>query len=146
MSRSTRARPPQQVTPPTSGPLLISNEESIVDEVQRLGAAAGTAVQVRRRPADLRSAWLAASTVLVGADVVADLIDHRLPRRDRVLLITGSEPEPTSWRRAVEVGAEQVLSLPADREQLVALLDADGAAADGGVLVSVTGACGGAGA
>ena len=69
----------------------------------------------------------------------------RLPRRDGVLLLD-QDPGPGVWERAVRAGAEQVCSLPADRDLVADLLGActDGPA--GAPVVCVVGGCGGAGA
>ncbi len=73
-----------------------------------------------------------------------------MPRRPHVLVLTGSEPVPSTWAAAVEVGARQVLRLPAQEHDLVReLAEAGESARDGGTrgaTVAVIGGRGGAGA
>lgn len=128
------------------GPLVVSNEPALVSELEQLADIAGTGAQVQVTTVDVRRAWAAASTVVVGLDMADQLIGLRLPRRHRVLLLAHGDQVQSSWQRAAEVGAEQILSLPADRDRLLAALRAGATDWGGGLLVSVTGGCGGAGA
>ena len=94
---------------------------------------------------DVRRVWGTAPLVLLGDDCAEALAGLRLPRRDGVLLL-GQDNRPGVWERAVRAGAEQVCSLPADRDLVADLLGActDGPA--GAPVVCVVGGCGGAGA
>jgi secretion/DNA translocation related CpaE-like protein len=129
-------------------PLLVTGDQVLLDELLRLAAAAGAVPEVVADPADVgdvRRLWAATPLVLVGDDCAGALAALRLPRRDGVLLLdrgTGSGV----WERAVHVGAEQVCSLPADRDVVADLMGActDGPA--GAPVVCVVGGCGGAGA
>jgi len=125
---------------------VVSNEPALVSELEQLADIAGTGAQVQVTTVDVRRAWAAASTVVVGLDMADQLIGLRLPRRHRVLLLAHGDQVQSSWQRAAEVGAEQILSLPADRDRLLAALRAGATDCGGGLLVSVTGGCGGAGA
>ncbi|NHC16465.1 septum site-determining protein Ssd, partial [Motilibacter deserti] len=127
--------------------LLVTADAGLVEEVLRLCAAAGIGCDVAAEVPRVRSRWAAAGLALVGADLAAE-VAALLPRRDGAVLVTRSDgaDDVVVWRRAVEAGCERVALLPADEPWLVGRL-AD--AADGrpaGVVVSVLGGRGGAGA
>ena len=138
--------------PPPASVLVVSNNQRLVDELRRLAAITGCVPLVVGEALAVRPAWATAPVVLVGDDMAGALSDLRLPRRHVVVLVTPSDPEPASWRRAVEVGAQEVASLRGDQERLVEVLGAGhpggraGGGPGGGTVIAVTGACGGAGA
>lgn len=138
-------------------PLLMTRDESIIDAVQRLAAAAGIDADV---DAVGRGSWSTAPLVLIGTDVTADLAAMHLPRRPGVIVVgvgaLPTAPGPGSvdrqkpdgiWREALALGAEHVIVLPEADAWLVQRL---GETADGptrtGRLVAVVGASGGCGA
>ena len=45
-----------------------------------------------------------------------------LPRRGHVILLSRGEPQPAEWEVAIAVGAQHVMNLPADEDELVAAL------------------------
>lgn len=132
----------------SNGILAVVVDASLLRDVDRVAAAASMRVVHVDSPSS-RKAWLAASAVvldLAGARRCAEL---GLPRRDRVLVVGTAEPDPEWWHVAISVGAQRVLSLPADETALVAeLSDANSASDDGrrGAVLAVVGGCGGAGA
>ncbi len=135
-------QPDAASTPP---PLIVSADRALRDEAGRLAAAAGVTALVVSTATDVRQVWSPAPVVLVGDDMAAELAGLQLPRRQQVFLVAAEGSDPASWRRALAIGAEQVISLPADRHRVVEVLAAGGE----GVLArlfAVTGACGGAGA
>jgi secretion/DNA translocation related CpaE-like protein len=74
----------------------------------------------------------------------------RLPRRGHVVMLSSGDPGITDWETAIAVGAQDVMTLPADEARLVAALS-DAAASGreperGGAVVAVMGSRGGAGA
>ncbi|MGA8246736.1 MAG: septum site determining protein, partial [Nocardioides sp.] len=70
-----------------TSPLLVTADESLLDELLRLSAAAGTTPDVAHDvPAALR-AWLKAPLVLVGADLAAPLAGAAPARRDAVFVV-----------------------------------------------------------
>ena len=74
----------------------------------------------------------------------------RLPRRGRVILVSRTEPQASEWEAAIAVGAQRVMTLPADEGDLVAALSeaAESRRDDGrrGAVVAVMAGRGGAGA
>ncbi len=127
-------------------PLLVTADVDLLDELLRLVATAGVEADVAVDAAAARDRWGRAGCVVVGADAAAACLRSRLPRRPGVVLLAHGD-DPEVWQRAVGLGAEQVLLLPADELALTARL-AD--AAENGLadapLLAVVGGCGGAGA
>lgn len=127
-------------------PLLLTADAGLVADLRRLGAAAGTAVEVAS-PAGARPEWLRAPIVLVGSDALATLVASAPTRRERVHVV-GMAPVPDAvFRDALTLGAESVLELPAAESWLVQSLadSADGPVAPAPV-VGVVGGAGGVGA
>lgn len=126
-------------------PLVVTEDEELLDDLLRLCAAAGTQAEVSHAPG--RQDWAAAPLVLVGDDSAGRLAAAGPARRDGVLLVGRDQDEPGVWQRAVAVGAEQVLVLP---DEETALVDRIADAAEGvgaqARTVGVVGGRGGAGA
>jgi secretion/DNA translocation related CpaE-like protein len=146
---------------PAPGPLVISEDERLLESVRRLCAAAGAEPRVRSGAAPpTRREWEGAPLVLLGDDAVDGLAaaltgaggpggggGPGIGRRPGVLLLGRDLDDPEVWRRAVLVGAEHVIFLP-DAEPW--LLDRIADAAEGvgpqALTVAVLGGRGGAGA
>jgi secretion/DNA translocation related CpaE-like protein len=133
------------------GVLAVLAEPALRDELDRVAAAVG--VRVVHAGSELplgRKAWSAASAIVLDEAAAQGCAVTGLPRRAHVIVLTGSEPAPTTWAAAVDVGAEHVLKLPAQEHDLVReLADAGDSPRDGGAagaVVAVIGGRGGAGA
>ncbi|MEC3978134.1 septum site-determining protein Ssd [Amycolatopsis sp. H20-H5] len=127
-------------------PLVVAGDETVLDEILRIAAAAGCEVE---RAADLTAAhgrWAGAPLVVVDEDALR--AGHRLPRRGGVLLVCKGTPTPESWEQAFLGGAEQVISLPEGETELIgAFADVvEGPAEGRGSVIGVIGGRGGAGA
>lgn len=129
---------------PTTAVLLVSAQEEVVETVARLAAAVGVPVECASDAGAAGRAWSLAPLVLIGEDAAA--LGAPL-RRSSVVLLAGERSGDRCWRRAVEIGAEAVVRLPADERWL---LDRLACVADGGdrsaLVVGVVGGRGGAGA
>ncbi|MFM9372347.1 septum site-determining protein Ssd [Streptomyces sp. Da 82-17] len=126
-----------------AGPLIVTEDAELLDDLLRLCAAAGAKPEVRHGLP--RHGWDAAPLVLVGDDAV-----HRVrgaTRRRGVCLVGHDQDDPMVWQRAVEIGADHVLRLPDAEEWLVDRI-ADVAEGVGrpALTVGVLGGRGGAGA
>lgn len=126
-------------------PLIVTEDEELLDDLLRLCAAAGSAPEVAHGTLAGSGGWTDAPLVLVGDDCAARLV--AAPRRQGVLLIGRDLDDAGVWRRGIELGAECVLFLPDAETWLVDRL-ADITEAVGGqaVTVGVIGGRGGAGA
>jgi secretion/DNA translocation related CpaE-like protein len=133
-------------------PLLLTTDSSISDDVCRAAAAAGVTVGHRRASDDVRGAWSRAAAVVVGVDQLGPVIALALPRRGRVYVVgrrdTGGLPDDATWLGgALGIGAEAVLSLPADAAALAErLADSIEARTDPALILATIGGRGGAGA
>jgi secretion/DNA translocation related CpaE-like protein len=132
-----------------TGVLAMLAEPAMRDEVDRVAAAAGVAIVHVAHPPS-RQAWTGARAVLLDAAGADSCCTPSLPRRPQVVMISRGEPHSTDWQIAISVGAQHVMNLPADEDDLVAVLSAaaeSGANGEGrGPVVAVMGGRGGAGA
>ncbi|WP_190084039.1 septum site-determining protein Ssd [Streptomyces longisporoflavus] len=127
------------------GPLIVTEDVDLLDDLLRLCAAAGARPEVRHGVPEHRGGWDAAPLVLVGDDAV-DRVRGAVRRRGVVLV--GRDPDDSGvWQRAVEIGADHVLVLPDGERWLVDRI-ADVAEGVGrpALTVGVIGGSGGAGA
>jgi secretion/DNA translocation related CpaE-like protein len=129
-------------------PVAMVGDESVLDDLLRLAAAAGCALERVPDLAALRATWQAAPLVVLDSEAAAALAGSSMPRRHGVLMVCGEQPESSEWEHALAVGAEQVLTLPADDEQVVsAFADATSIPApESGRVIAVAGGRGGGGA
>ncbi|MFJ9061871.1 septum site-determining protein Ssd [Streptomyces sp. NPDC102409] len=127
------------------GPLIVTEDADLLDDLLRLCAAAGAVPEVRHAPPGERGGWERAPIVLVGDDAVQRC--RGVSRRPGVMLVGKDQDDPDVWRRAVEIGAEYVLRLPDSESWLV---DQIANAVEGvgrtALTVGVIGGRGGAGA
>ncbi|HEX3224129.1 MAG TPA: septum site-determining protein Ssd [Nocardioides sp.] len=130
-----------------TAPLFVTSDESLLEELLRLAAAAGTTPEVAHDvPAALR-AWLGAPLILVGADLADDLARAAPSRRPAVFVVlTGTVPDRI-FQTALSVGAESVAELPRSEGWLVErLTDVVDTGPARGLTLGVIGGSGGAGA
>ncbi|MFI6644402.1 septum site-determining protein Ssd [Streptomyces sp. NPDC050504] len=127
------------------GPLIVTEDPDLLDDLLRLCAAAGADPEVHHTVPERRGGWEGAPLVLVGDDA-ADRC-RGAARRPGVVLVGRDQDDPDVWRRAVEIGADSVLRLPEGETWLV---DQIANAAEGvgrpALTVGVIGGRGGAGA
>ena len=132
---------------PPRRPLLVTADPDLLDDVLRLGAAAGVDIDVAHDPTGARLGWSKAALVLVGDDVSIALRRASVQPRVGVVLVGRDLDDGFIWQRAVGVGAEHVALLPAAEPWLIArLADAVDQCAAVGLTVAVIGGRGGAGA
>ncbi|MBA0047698.1 septum site-determining protein Ssd [Mycobacterium sp. NPDC050853] len=131
-------------------PIVVAiGDRWLGNEIERIVAATGKPLILATDACSIgRQAWARAGAVLLdGADPSLEAVT-RLPRRARVLLVCRDEPTSEVWRRAVAVGAEQVLALPEDESRLVEACSAIPSTSTTGraAVIAVVGGRGGAGA
>ncbi|MFF8409872.1 septum site-determining protein Ssd [Streptomyces omiyaensis] len=127
------------------GPLILTEDVLLLDDLLRLCAAAGVEPEVHHRVPERRSDWTDPPLVLLGQDVAARC--RGAARRPGVVLVGRAQDDPEEWRLAVEIGADSVLRLP-EAESLLVDRIADAAEGVGrtALTVGVVGGRGGAGA
>ncbi|HKS45339.1 MAG TPA: septum site-determining protein Ssd [Amycolatopsis sp.] len=125
-------------------PLVVVNDETLVDEILRLAAAVGCTVQRAPDLVAARPHWARAPLVLIDEQTLGG----ELPARPGILLVTKGPPALETWQRVFEAGVEKVVSLPDGEPVLVSTLAdiAEGPGMPGGLVVGVVGGRGGAGA
>ncbi|CAM4016547.1 septum site-determining protein Ssd [Kibdelosporangium persicum] len=129
-------------------PLVLVNNETMLDELLRLAAAAGC--DLRRVPdaPAARPLWSDAPLVLLDPPGAREIQHERLPRRDRVVIVSPDAQGVDALQAAVDVGADRVVELPTAEAWLAdAIADAaEGAGGPPGRVLAVVGGRGGAGA
>ncbi|MFE5654891.1 septum site-determining protein Ssd [Streptomyces sp. NPDC056517] len=128
-----------------TGPLIVTEDLGLLDDLLRLCAAAGVEPEVHHRVPERRASWTDPPLVLVGDDAAARC--RGAARRPGTVLVGRDRDDSGVWRLAVEIGAECVLRLP-DAEGLLVDRIADAAEGVGrqALTVGVVGGRGGAGA
>ena len=87
--------------------LVCTRSTSVHDAVLPLCAAAGVGAEVSGDPALSLSAWSSADMVLVGVDLVDEVVALAPPRRQGVHVV-GLSPGDHVFRAAVALGASSV--------------------------------------
>lgn len=130
-----------------SSPLVITRDETLLDELVRLAAAAGVTPTVAPDGSGGLAGWAGAPLVLVGADVAGELAELRPVRRDGVHVVSWGVFPADAMRTALALGAENVAELPQSGEWVVEqLTDVGEARPRRARTVGVVGGSGGAGA
>jgi secretion/DNA translocation related CpaE-like protein len=115
----------------TAGALLVTRDDLLLEDLLRLAAAAGCALEVAHDTTSGLRGWAGASVVLVGADLAGRVAEQRPPRREQVHVV-GHGPVPDDvFRSALAAGAVDVVELPSAEAWLVELLTDATDAADG---------------
>lgn len=128
-----------------AGPLIVTEDMDLLDDLLRLCAAAGVEPDVHHSVPEQRGSWEAAPLVLVGDDA-AERCRGAIRRRG-VLLVGRDQDDPHVWRLAVEIGADSVLRLPDSEGWLVdRIADVTEGVRAPALTVGVMGGRGGAGA
>ncbi|RNF93354.1 septum site-determining protein Ssd [Streptomyces botrytidirepellens] len=126
-------------------PLIITEDEELLDDLLRLCAAAGAEAEVAHGAPTRRGSWEGAPLILVGDDAAAGLRGR--VRRAGVLLIGRDLDDHNIWRRAVDLGADNVAFLPDAETWLVdRIADVAEGVGQQALTVGVIGGRGGAGA
>ncbi len=130
-----------------STPLLVTADETLVDELSRLAAAAGVTPQLAADPVAAFPSWRGAPLVLVGTDV-AEALAHLQPgRRDGVYVVSPGRCGDADFPVALALGAEGLLDVTLSGQWLVEVLsEASEPASERARTVGVVGGSGGSGA
>src|SRR6478735_10844142 len=122
--------------------LLVTGADVLRSEVERIVAAAGGQLRTVQDVAEAAPFWDAAAAVLVGSD-----IRGLPPRRRTPAVLLGLEGDGEGlWHLAAAIGADRVAVLPDAAGWLAEYLSRSRAPEAGGLVLGVTGGCGGAGA
>lgn len=129
-------------------PIACLRDDVLLDDVLRLAAAAGCALERAADATALRARWHDAPLVLLDEHAARACQAIALPRRESVLVVSAGAPPPSTWEPALSLGAQRVVVLPEDEPWLAeALADAaESPARVAGRVLAVVGGRGGAGA
>ncbi len=129
--------------------LIVVSDPALRGLVDRVVAAAALDAVRSADPTD-RRVWAGAAAILLDAAAARRCTERALTRRTGVVLISSSAPDAAQWEAAVAVGAQHVVTLPAQEADLMAVLtEAADHAGDGGhrgPVVAVMSGRGGGGA
>ncbi|MFL6141865.1 MAG: septum site-determining protein Ssd [Labedaea sp.] len=128
--------------------MALVEDDALLDDVLKLAAAAGCAVERVPDAAAARARWNDAPLVVLDRNGVRACRQLGLGRRGSVVAVCAEPPPTELWQDAVLLGAERVIELPEGEAWLVGVLAdvAEGTAGDRGRVLAVLGARGGAGA
>lgn len=122
--------------------MLVTGFDVLRSEVERIVAAAGGELRVVANATEAAPFWDSAAAVLVGSDV-----RELPPRRRAPAVLVGLSGEGDSlWHLAAALGAERVAVLPDAATWLAEYLSRADSPEAGGLVLGLTGGCGGAGA
>lgn len=128
-------------------PLIITRNETLLDELLRLAAAAGVVPEVVPDAGAALRCWGSAPVVLIGTDVADEVVRIGPPRRTGVQLIGWGGVPDEVFRLAVALGAENVAELPRSEGWVLEMLADTGDSTPGeSVTIGVLGGSGGSGA
>jgi secretion/DNA translocation related CpaE-like protein len=129
-------------------PLVLATDETVLDTLFQLAAAADCALE---RVPDLTAArplWRTAPFVFVDAHAVRDCAAAGLPSRPNIVVLSSHTTDVDAFQAALSLRAEKVVQLPEASAWLSDLLAdaAEGRAGPPGLVLAVLGGRGGAGA
>lgn len=137
------------MTSQTAVVLTLIDDPELRALCARAAAAAGLRM-VAPTSTVTRRTWSTAAAVILDEPAAHRCERDGLPRRDAIILVSATEPQPATWAAAMAVGVQHVCALPADEDGLVRQLSEAGeTVADmpaAGRLIAVTPGRGGAGA
>ncbi|MET0233917.1 MAG: septum site-determining protein Ssd [Kibdelosporangium sp.] len=128
-------------------PLVLVGDDAVLEELLRMAAAAGC--DLRRVPdaTAARPLWQSAPLILLDPAGAREIQTARLPKRDRVIVVSPDTTTVEGWQAAIDLGAERVIELPAAGSWLAdAFADAAEGTGPPGRVLAVVGGRGGAGA
>jgi secretion/DNA translocation related CpaE-like protein len=127
-------------------PLLLTADPDLLDQLLGTAAAAGVAVDVAVEPTTCGPQWTDAPLVLLGADLAGVVSAAQLPARAGVVLVSRDTATPELWGIADTVGAEEVIGLQGDEDDVLERLADVTEPPARARVIGVLGARGGAGA
>lgn len=128
--------------------LTLLADPELADNTDRVAAAVG--LRALRIQAPNRKSWISAAAAVIDEDGARRCARAGMPRRDGVFVLGTSDPSPSLWEAAIEVGAQQLVVVPAQEAELVRHLseaaEAGSTASRRGRVIAVAAGRGGGGA
>jgi len=132
----------------TDRPLVVMTDEPLLDQALQFAAVAGCELDRASDIVAARRRWGDAPLVVLDAAAVHRCVAAKLPRRPGIVVLSTAEQPPEFWRKAIAIGVERVIAMPADEAALLAAFEdaADRPSPVAGRVVALLGGRGGAGA
>jgi MinD-like ATPase involved in chromosome partitioning or flagellar assembly len=128
--------------------LTLLADQELADNTDRVAAAVG--LRALRIQTPNRKSWISAAAAVIDEDGARRCTRAGMPRRDGVFVLGTSDPSPSLWEAAIEVGAQQLVVVPAQEAELVRHLseaaEAGNTASRRGRVIAVAAGRGGGGA
>ena len=128
--------------------LTLLADPELADNTDRVAAAVG--LRALRIQTPNRKSWISAAAAVIDEDGARRCTRAGMPRRDGVFVLGTSDPSPSLWEAAIEVGAQQLVVVPAQEAELVRHLseaaEAGNTASRRGRVIAVAAGRGGGGA
>lgn len=128
--------------------LTLLADPELADNTDRVAAAVG--LRALRIQTPNRKSWISAAAAVIDEDGARRCARAGMPRRDGVFVLGTSDPSPSLWEAAIEVGAQQLVVVPAQEAELVRHLseaaEAGNTASRRGRVIAVAAGRGGGGA
>jgi hypothetical protein len=103
----------------SSGVLAVLTDAQLRDELDRVAAAVGVRVVHAGGSSVSRKTWAAAAAVVLDAAAADWCGRAALPRRAHVTVLTVAEPATATWAAAIAAGAQHVLRVPEQEDELI---------------------------
>ncbi|MBA0127387.1 helicase [Haloechinothrix sp. YIM 98757] len=129
-------------------PLVVVDDEDLLDHVLRIAASVGCEVECAPDAEAVRRGWSRAPLVVLDETALTQCAGRDLPRASSVVLVCAAELAAHTWQLVFRTGVEHVLTLPGEESSLVAVFAdvVEGPSGGDGRVVAVVGGRGGAGA
>jgi secretion/DNA translocation related CpaE-like protein len=128
--------------------LTLLADPELADNADRVAAAVG--LRAVRIQTPNRKSWNSAAAAVIDEDGARRCTRSGMPRRDGVFVLGTSDPTPSIWEAAIEVGAQKLVVVPAQEAELVRYLaeaaEAGSIASRRGPVIAVAAGRGGGGA
>ena len=102
-------------------PLIVTDDDLMLDDLLRVAAAAGVEVAHGVDPG-ARTAWRSAPVVLLDVDLLPAAIGAALAPRSGVVAVGRTEPDALVLKQCLRLGVDRTVTLGDDDEALIALL------------------------
>ena len=123
---------------------LVSADTHLIHLAQAAAAASSACLEVVSEVDELRHLWRTSSAVLIGSDLIGDVVGWALPRREQVFLVGETESWEILSRWSVPLGAS-VIQLPDGAKWLSTVIAGRAGGLTSGTVVALRGGAGGVG-
>ena len=91
-------------------PVAFVADETLLDDLLKLAAAAGCDLERVPDAAAARQRWSSAPLILLDQTGATECVKHSVPTRDAIVVVANDPEPPGLWKQAMEIGAERVIT------------------------------------